>query len=102
MIIRNTDQGWFTSFTRLLLRKKYRNYLFYKKCELDYQKILNEQSPAPEIITRLLNRRNKAHEKSRQSANDSTKANRRAKTSLHNTVNDTLRNPSISISIPHH
>ena len=68
----------------------------YKKYELDYRKILNEPSPSPEIITRLLNRRNKAHEKSRQSANDSTKANRRAKTSFHNTVNDTLRNPSIS------
>ena len=34
--------------------------------------------------------------KSREAANDSTTANRCAKASFHNTVNDTLRNPSLS------
>ena len=38
VLIRPSDQSWSNSFTRLLLRKKNRNYQFYKKCELDYQK----------------------------------------------------------------
>ena len=43
-----------------------------------------------------MNKRNKAHDKSREAANVSTKANRRAKSAFHDTVNNTLRNPSIS------
>ena len=39
---------------------------------------------------------NKAFAKARQSANDSCKANRRAKVAFSNTVNNTLKNPSIS------
>ena len=96
MVIRPTDQGWCNSFTRLLLRKNNRNYLFYKKCEIDYQKCLKENNPCPELVTRLLNRKNKAFQSSREAANDSTKANRRAKSSFYNNVNDTLRNPSLS------
>ena len=96
VIIRPVDQGWCNTFTRLLLRKKNRNYLFYKKCELDYQKCLKQNNSSPEIITLLLNKKTKAHQKAREAANDSTKANRRAKTSFYNTVNDTLRNPSLS------
>ena len=78
------------------MRKKNRNYLLYKKCEIDYQKCLGQPNPRPEIVTRLLNRKNNAYTKSREAANDSTTANRRAKASFHNTVNDTLRNPSLS------
>ena len=96
VVIRNNDQSWCNSFTRLLLRKKNRNYLFYKRCEVDYQNILKQPNPSPDIVTRLLNKKNKAYEKSRQAANDSTKANRRAKISFHSAVNNTMRNPSIS------
>ena len=78
------------------MRKKNRNYQCYKKCELDYQNILKQPNAAPKLVTRLLNKRNKAHNKSREAANDSSKANRRAKTAFHDTVNNTLRNPSIS------
>ena len=96
MVIRNNDQSWCNSFTRLLLRKKNRNYLFYKRCEVDYQNFLKQPNPSPDIVTRLLNKKDKAYEKSRQAANDSTKANRRAKISFHSAVNNTMRNPSIS------
>ena len=78
------------------MRKKNRNYLLYKKCELDYQNLLKQPNPAPEIVTRLLNKKDKAHDKSRVAANDSAKANRRAKSAFNNTVNNTLRNPSLS------
>ena len=96
VVIRPTDQSWCNSFTRLLMRKKNRNYQFYKKCELDYQNILKQLNPLPDIVTRLLNNRNKAQQKSREAANDSEKVNRRAKAAFNNTVNDTLRNPSLS------
>ena len=65
VLIRPTDQSWCNNFTRLLLRKKNRNYHFYKKCELDYQNILKHPNSAPELDTRLLNKRNKAHNKTK-------------------------------------
>ena len=43
-----------------------------------------------------MNRRNVAQDKAREAANNSSKANRRAKTEFHNTVNNTLKNPSLS------
>ena len=48
------------------------------------------------MVTRLLNKKNKAHQNSREAANDSNKANRRAKASFYNTMNDTLRNSNLS------
>jgi len=63
---------------------------------VDYQNILKIPNPTPAIVTRLLDKKTIAYEKSRQAANDSTKANRRAKISFHNTVNNTMGNPSIS------
>ena len=96
IIIRPQDAPWFNSYTRLLLRKKNRNYQIYKKYETDYQKLLRSNNPQPDIVTRYLNRRNKFLEKSRKSANESCKANRRIKTAYNNTVNSLLSNPSIS------
>ena len=94
--IRPSDAPWCNSYTRLLLRKKNRNYKIYKKHETDYKNILNSNNPRPEIITRHLNRKNKAFEKSRQSANESTKANKRVKAAYGNTVNSVKNNPAIS------
>ena len=94
--IRPTDQAWCNAYTRLLLRKKNRNYLLYKKCNLRYVAATSQPYANPEIVTRLLNQKNKAFKKSRDAANESTKANSRAKASFHNTMNATLRNNSIS------
>ena len=96
VLVRPSDQSWCNRLTRLLLRKKNRNYNFYKKCELDYKNILKEPNPNPELTTKLLNKRNKAHDKARNSANESCKANRRAKQDFYNSVNNTLRNNDIS------
>ena len=96
VLIRPTDMAWCNTYTRLLLRKKNRNYQLFKKHSCDYQNLLKEQNHKPEIVTRLLNRKNKAHDKARDAANESSKANRRAKSAFNNTVNNTLRNPSIS------
>ena len=94
--IRATDMAWCNTYTRLLLRKKNRNYHIFKKCSCDYQNALNEQNLRPELVTRLLNRKNKAFAKARQAANDSSRANRRAKAAFSNSVNNTLKNPSLS------
>ena len=88
--------AWCNTYTRLLLRKNYRNYQIFKKCSSDYQNALNDENVRPELVTRLLNRKNKAFAKSRQAANDSSRANRRAKAAFANTVNNTLKNPSLS------
>ena len=80
----------------MLLRKKNRNYLFFKKCEKDFFNCVKQQNPSPELVTRLLNRKNKASKKSREAANDSTRANKRAKTAYFNTINDTLKNPLLT------
>ena len=93
--IRPSDAPWCNSYTRLLLRKKNRNCQFYKKYETDYKNILNS-NPQPELVTRYLNKRNKTLKKSRESANESSKANRRVKTAYRNTVNAILNNPSIT------
>ena len=94
--IRPNNAPWCNSNTRLLLRKKNRNYQVYKKYELEYKKVLNSHNLAPEIVTRYLNKRNKAVDKARQSSNESCKANRRVKTAYCNTINSLLHNPSIS------
>ena len=58
--------------------------------------MLSSNNPRADIVTRYLNKRNKALEKSRQSANESCKANRHVKASYNNTVNSLLSNPSIT------
>ena len=78
------------------MRKKNRNYQFFKKCELEYQNILKQSNPAPELNTCQLKKRNKAHDKARISANYSSKANRRAKSAYFDSVNNILKNASIS------
>ena len=77
-------------------QKKNRNYLFYKKCDKEYSNSLVDPVIGPDILTKILQKRNKAWEKSRQAANDSLKFNRRAKQDFFNTVNNTMHNQSIS------
>ena len=94
--LRPTDQPWCNAYTRLLLRKKNRNYLLYKKVETEYKSYLNKNDACPIIVTKLLNKTQKALKKSRTAANESIKANRRTKEAFHNSVNATLNNNSIS------
>ena len=91
VVIRPTDMAWCNSYTRLLLRKKNRNYQLFKKQNCDYQNLLKEPNPRPEIVTRLLHRKNKAHDKARDAANESSKANRRAKSAFNNISKKLLR-----------
>ena len=94
--IRPNDQPWSNSYTRLLLRKKNRNYLIYKKICSDYNLLLNQNNLSTECLTRYLAKKDKAHTKARNAANSSNLAKRRAKISFYNTVNATMNNLSIS------
>ena len=94
--MREDDQPWSSSYTRLLLRKKNRNYRFYKKYNSQYNFLLNQENTNPEILTKYLDKKNKAFLKARKAANQSTMANKRAKLAFFNSVNSTMNNCSIS------
>ena len=45
--IRQNDQPWSNSYTRLLLRKKNRNYQLYKKINNKYTTLLHQENVTP-------------------------------------------------------
>ena len=94
--IRANDQPWSNRYTRLLLRKKNRNYQFYKKINNDYNHLINQTNTPPELLTRYVDKKKKALSKARESSHASDMANRRAKSDFYNTVNCTMNNHSIS------
>ena len=96
VIIRPNDQPWVNSYTRLLLRKKNRNYDFYKKINNNYLNYISKSNTSQDIVTRLNEKRNNALKKSKIASNESTKANRRAKESFFNTISATMHNYNIS------
>ena len=57
--IRPEDQPWTNRFTRLLLRRKNRNYLIFKKASLKYKQCRSNPSASEEILTRLLHKKRK-------------------------------------------
>ena len=73
------DQPWVNSYTRLLLRKKNRNYHILKKINSQLFSVLNKHGVSDELVTRLRNKKNRASKLARSSSNESTKANLRAK-----------------------
>ena len=94
--IRTNDQPWTNTYTRLLLRKKNRHYRFYKKVNSEYIRLSNRNNIRPEILTKYLEKKNRAFDKSKDAANNSKMANRRAKLAFINSVNATMNNYSIS------
>ena len=52
--IKPNDQPWTNSYTRLLLRKKNRNYQFYKKINSEFIAASSNENVSPEAVTRLL------------------------------------------------
>ena len=69
--IRSNDQPWSNTYTRLLLRKKNRNYQLYKKINNQYTNLLGLNNTNPEILTKYLHKKNAAFEKARTAANES-------------------------------
>ena len=94
--IHPTDQPWSNNFTRLLLRRKNRNYLMFKKASIKYKNYVNNPNAKDDISTRLKNQKQKAFEKCKESNDESKKGNRRSKLNFFNSVNATMKNPNIT------
>ena len=94
VVVRSTEQ--YNTFTRLLLRKKNRNYQFYKKINSQYISELNRPNPNTSLVSRLKTKRDAAFSKSRTAANKSLLANKRTKSNFFNSVNSTMKNNDIS------
>ena len=94
--VRPNDQPWVNSYTRLLLRKKNRNYNFFKKLNSRCISAASDPLIATDIVTRLKDKCTRALKKSKSASQESTEANRRAKQAYFNTVNSTMHNCQIS------
>ena len=86
---------WCNKYTRLLLRKKNRNYKIFKQSTEKHLKAIYEKD-SYENLTILLNRKEKANKNYKIASKESTKANRRAKNTFFNSVNSTMQNFNIS------
>ena len=87
---------WCNTYTRLLLRKKNRNYKFFKKLSEKYLTSLKNPNIPQEICTQLLTKKVKARTNFKTASKESLKANQRAKNRFFNSVNSTMLNFSIS------
>ena len=90
-VIKETDQPWNNSYTRLLLHKKNRNYQFYKKSNNQYLSFMDSLNNNPETVTCFNKKKNKAFQKSKSSDKESFNANRRAKQAFFNSINSTMK-----------
>ena len=96
ILIRPNAPAWTNTYTRLLQRRKNRNYILYKKANSKYLNAVAGKTCSVENLTKLHDKKCNAYEKSHESRNISTNANRRAHKSFYNSVNSTMNNPYIS------
>jgi hypothetical protein len=95
IVIRPCDQPWVNSYTRLLLRKKNRNYQIFKKVSLKLAKVTST-NVCLELVTRLSEKKQRSYRRYNTAAKESQKGNRRAKLAFFNSVNSTMHNSCIS------
>ena len=77
--MRPKDQPWTNTYTRLLLRKKNRNYRIFKTANTKYLNATNSLNSSEEYITQLLQSKNNKYQKAQESNAQSMYANKRAK-----------------------
>ena len=75
---------------------KNRNYRIFKKVNLDLLSVVGKHGYCEELVIRLRDKKSRAHKRSCFSANESSKANLRAKNAYFNTVNKKTQNYEIS------
>ena len=59
IVLKSCDQPWLNSYTRLLLRRKNRNYLFFKKINGQFLAATAKPNISAEVVTRLTDKKNK-------------------------------------------
>ena len=94
--IRPYTVPWTNSNTRLLMRKKNRNYCIFKRNKTKYLVAVSDNNIHEPQLTRLKTKMEKAHSKSASSSNMYKYADKRSKISFFNSVNSTLNNNNIS------
>ena len=94
--IKVNDPPWCNTYTRLLLRKKNRNYCIFRKSATNLENALKDHSNNSELITKLRKRKEKTQNNSKIASKESLKANRRVKNNFYNSVNQTMNNPEIA------
>ena len=77
--IKPSSIPWCNTYTRLLLRKKNRNYKIYKKSLTIYNKASSNENYNEDTLTVLLNKKNKNNRNCKIASKELVKANRRAK-----------------------
>lgn len=87
---------WCNTYTRLLLRKKNRNYSLFKKASKKLSVAEQDETQEQEYITRIRNKKIKLHKNARVAANESLKANRRVKQVFYNSINNLMNNHEVS------
>jgi hypothetical protein len=96
IVMRPDTPPWTNAYTRLLLRKKNRNYLIFKRAKCLYTASQSNPDIHPDILTRLLNRKDKLHLKSNSASKAYNYANKRIKSNFYSALNSTLNNSNIS------
>ena len=96
VVIKPGSIPWCNRYTRLLMRKKNRNYRFFKKISVQHRNALNDINTTEETLTQLHNKKNKAHKNFKTASKESSKANLRVKNAFFNSVNSTMCNNEIS------
>ena len=87
---------WCNTYTRLLLRKKNRNYKLFKSVAEKYKTMSQNNDTPAEVLTKLRQKLDKVQNNYKTTSKESLKGNRRAKQSFYNSVNNTMQNNEIS------
>ena len=79
---------WCNLYTRLLLRKKNRNYKYFKQVSEKFSKMSNDKNTSPDVLTQLLLKKEKVHSNFKIASKESQKAKKGQK--IHSTMQLTL------------
>ena len=74
VVLRPKDPPWVNAYTRLLLRKKNRNYAFFKKIKTQYNNAIAKPGLSHDTVTRLTSKLNSADAKSKLADKETTNA----------------------------
>ena len=94
--IRVNAPPWCNAYTRLLMRKKNRNYNFFVKCTQNYEKARLSNNISNETMTQFKKQKEKANKNYKVASKESLNAHRRVKNCYYNNVNNIMNNYAIS------
>ena len=94
--IRPNIPPWCNTYTRLLMRKKNRNYHISRKAANKYEEMKQLGSTNEQVLTKLRKNKEKEFAEYKSVAKESHNASKRVKSAYFNSVNNVMNNPAIS------